>query len=76
MSAGHLQLAHHDPHDGLQDLHRFHRRMHLPRDLQQCLQAGNLLLQVNDVSVAGKGEELGNDEVDIRLPRAFSGFRG
>ena len=55
MSARHFQLAHHDPHDGLQHFHRLHRRMHLPRNLEQCLQAGNLLLQVNDVSVAAKG---------------------
>ena len=52
MGPGHFQLAHHDPQNGLQHLFGPNRRMHLPGNLQQSLQAGYLLLQVNHFGVA------------------------
>jgi hypothetical protein len=55
---GHFQLAHHDAQHRLQHFFRPNRRMHLPRDLQQCLQAGHLLLQVNHVGMALEKEEV------------------
>jgi len=46
------QLAHDNAQNGLQHFFRPNRRMHLPGDLKQCLQAGNLLLQVDHVGMA------------------------
>ena len=52
--AGHLQLAHHDAQDGLEDFFLADRRVHLARGLKQRLQPEHLLLQLDCFAARGK----------------------